>query len=71
MPTFSPSLEQALHYALVLANDHAHEYATLEHLLLALTDDRDAAAVMHACNVDVDALQRNLNDISTKTWTIW
>ncbi len=61
MPTFSPSLEQALHYALVLANDRAHEYATLEHLLLALTDDRDAVAVMHACNVDIDELQRNLN----------
>ena len=66
MPTFSPSLEQALHYALVLANDRSHEYATLEHLLLALTDDRDAVAVMHACNVDVEALQRNLNEYVDK-----
>ena len=57
MPTFSRSLEQALHRALALANERHHEYATLEHLLLALIDDQDAAAVMRACNVDLDKLQ--------------
>src|SRR6201996_7582190 len=62
MPTFSRSLEQSLHRALALANERHHEYATLEHLLLALVDDQDAAAVMRACNVDVDALRRNLVD---------
>jgi len=46
MPTFSRSLEQSLHRALALANERHHEYATLEHLLLALLDDQDAAAVM-------------------------
>ncbi len=60
MPTFSRSLEQSLHRALALANEHHHEYATLEHLLLALVDDQDAAAVMRACNVDIDKLRRNL-----------
>jgi ATP-dependent Clp protease ATP-binding subunit ClpA len=60
MPTFSRSLEQSLHRALALANERHHEYATLEHLLLALTDDQDAAAVMRACNVDIDKLKRNL-----------
>src|SRR5438552_1794475 len=60
MPTFSRSLEQSLHRALALANERHHEYATLEHLLLALIDDQDAAAVMRACNVDVDKLRRNL-----------
>jgi ATP-dependent Clp protease ATP-binding subunit ClpA len=60
MPTFSRSLEQSLHRALALANERHHEYATLEHLLLALTDDQDAAAVMRACNVDIDRLKRNL-----------
>ena len=44
MPAFSRSLEQSLHRALALANDRHHEYATLEHLLLSLTDDTDAAA---------------------------
>src|SRR5262249_39209885 len=59
MPSFSRSLEQSLHRALGLANERHHEYATLEHLLLALIDDQDAAAVMRACNVDLDKLRRN------------
>ena len=60
MPSFSRSLEQALHRALALAGERRHEYATLEHLLLALVDDQDAAAVMRACNVEVDTLKRSL-----------
>src|SRR5207237_9960786 len=60
MPTFSRSLEQSLHRALALANERHHEYATLEHLLLALLDDSDAAGVMRACNVDLDKLRRSL-----------
>ena len=60
MPSFSRSLEQALHRALALANERRHEYSTLEHLLLALIDDQDAASVMRACSVDLEALRRNL-----------
>src|ERR1700728_4701434 len=60
MPTFSRSLEQSLHRALALANERHHEYATLEHLLLALIEDADAAAVMRACNVDLEKLRRSL-----------
>jgi ATP-dependent Clp protease ATP-binding subunit ClpA len=60
MPTFSESLEQALHRALVIANERHHEYATLEHLLLSLMDDSDAAAVMSACNVDTAALRASV-----------
>src|SRR6187431_255004 len=60
MPTFSRSLEQSLHRALALANERHHEYATLEHLLLALLEDQDAAAVMRACNVDLEKLKRSL-----------
>ena len=62
MPTFSPSLEKALHQALTFANDRHHEYATLEHLLLALMDDSDAAAVMRACGVDLDALRSTVTE---------
>src|SRR5438874_354801 len=61
MPTFSRNLEQSLHRALALANERHHEYATLEHLLLALLDDQDAAPVMRACNVDLDKLRRSLS----------
>jgi len=60
MPSLSRSLEQVLHRAIKLASDHHHEYATLEHLLLALLDDSDAAQVMKACNVDLDSLRRSL-----------
>ncbi len=60
MPSFSRSLEKALHQALALANERRQEYATLEHLLLSLVEDPDAAAVMRACSVDLDVLKRNL-----------
>ena len=59
MPTFSRSLEQSLHRALALANERHHEYATLEHLLLALIDDQNAAELMRACTVHTAQLKRN------------
>jgi ATP-dependent Clp protease ATP-binding subunit ClpA len=58
----SPNLEQTLRRALAYANERRHDYATLEHLLLALVDDQDAIAVMRACNVDVERLRRDLTD---------
>ena len=60
MPVFSRALEKTLRKALALANERRHEYATLEHLLLALIDDPDAAAVLRACNVDLDQLRKNV-----------
>ena len=60
MPAFSKELEQGLHRAMVLASERSHEYSTLEHLLLALTEDSDAIAVMEACGVDIALLQANL-----------
>jgi len=58
----SPNLEQTLHRALAYANERRHDFATLEHLLLALADDQDAIAVMRACNVDVERLKSDLTD---------
>ena len=60
MPSLTPSLERALERALTSANERDHEYATLEHLLLALVDDEDAAEVMRACKVDLDKLRSDL-----------
>ncbi len=60
MTSLSKNLETSLHRALEYANVRNHEYATLEHLLLALVDDRDAAAVMRACSVDLDQLRTRL-----------
>ncbi|MDB2551221.1 ATP-dependent Clp protease ATP-binding subunit ClpA [Paracoccus sp. (in: a-proteobacteria)] len=62
MPSFSTSLEQAIHQALALANEHRHELATLEHLLLALTEEPEAVKVMRACNVDLEELRKLLID---------
>ena len=62
MPSFSRGLEKALHQAMNLARERAHEFATLEHLLLALLDDRDTIAVLKGCDVDIDALRGDLED---------
>ena len=62
MPSFSTTLEQSIHRALALANSRRHELATLEHLLLALIDEPDAARVMRACAVDLDELRKSLEE---------
>lgn len=66
----SRNLEQTLHRALAIANEKNHEYATLEHLLLALCSDQDAMAVLRACGIDLDDLGSALlhyieNDLSS------
>ena len=43
MPSFASALETTLHKALEAASSRRHEYATLEHLLLALIDDEHAS----------------------------
>ncbi len=60
MPSFTRELEKTLHNALAEAARRTHEYATLEHLLMALTADTHALAVLKACNVDVEELGSQL-----------
>jgi ATP-dependent Clp protease ATP-binding subunit ClpA len=62
VPSFSNTLEQSIHGALALANARKHELATLEHLLLSLIDEPDAARVMQACSVNLDDLRKDLED---------
>ncbi|NVN10922.1 MULTISPECIES: ATP-dependent Clp protease ATP-binding subunit ClpA [Nguyenibacter] len=62
----SRNLEQTLHRALTLAGERRHEYATLEHLLLALVDDSDAVTVFRACGVDLDKLRSDLTEFLDK-----
>ena len=62
----SRNLEQTLHRALSLASERRHEYATLEHLLLGLIDDTDAATVLRACGVDIDKIRADLTDFLDK-----
>ena len=74
MAGFSTHLEETLRRALGEAKHRGHEYVTLEHLLFALTEDRDAVAVLKACGVDVEVLKSDLesymdevlNDMVTK-----
>ncbi|AOH83881.1 ATP-dependent Clp protease ATP-binding subunit ClpA [Sphingomonas panacis] len=57
MPSFASALETTLHKALEAASSRRHEYATLEHLLLALVDDEHASKVMASCGVDLGELK--------------
>ncbi len=57
MPSFASALESTLHKALEAASNRRHEYATLEHLLLALIDDEHASKVMTSCGVDLGELK--------------
>ena len=58
----SRNLEQSLHRALAFAGERRHEYATLEHLLLSLTEDQDSVAVMKACGVELVQLVTAITD---------
>ncbi|MBO6549846.1 MAG: ATP-dependent Clp protease ATP-binding subunit ClpA [Rhizobiales bacterium] len=60
MPSFTESLEEAIHRALEYASERRQEFATLEHLLLSLIDDKDASAVMRACGVNLEILRKQL-----------
>jgi ATP-dependent Clp protease ATP-binding subunit ClpA len=60
MPSFARELEQTLHNALGEASRRRHEYATLEHLLVALIDDEHASKVMTACGVSRDELRASV-----------
>jgi len=55
--SFSRNLEETLYRAVALAKRRKHGNATPEHLLLALSDDPDAVAVLKACNVDIARLK--------------
>jgi ATP-dependent Clp protease ATP-binding subunit ClpA len=61
MPSFARELEATLHNALAAASSRKHEYATLEHLLLALIDDEHASKVMVACGAECDDLRETVS----------
>ena len=60
----SKDLEQTITKAMHIAAEHAHEFATLEHLLMAMTEDPDALDVLRACQVNVDELKMIVKFIS-------
>ncbi|MCK4867515.1 MAG: ATP-dependent Clp protease ATP-binding subunit ClpA, partial [Alphaproteobacteria bacterium] len=56
----SPMLDETVHRAMACARDRKHEFATLEHLLLVLTEDKDAVFVLRGCGVDLNKLREGL-----------
>jgi ATP-dependent Clp protease ATP-binding subunit ClpA len=52
----SKNLENTLHRALNIAKEYEHEYATLEHLLLALVEDPDAIEIFKASALETQKL---------------
>ncbi len=58
----TPSLEQSIRRALAIALERGHEYAGLEHLLLALLDDPDASRVLQANRIDLQVLRLMLEE---------
>jgi len=54
------NLEKSLQRALEIAKNYWHEFAGLEHLLLALTEDIDARNALESCNIDIIGLQITL-----------
>ena len=58
----SAELEHTISQAMISASTRGHEWATLEHFLLALTDDKDALAVLTACDIDIEVLRQDLED---------
>ena len=57
---FDKNLERTLNSVFELASRSHHEYVTVEHLLLALIDNRDAAEVLGACGVNLRQLASDL-----------
>jgi ATP-dependent Clp protease ATP-binding subunit ClpA len=58
----TPTLEQSIRRALEFALKRRHEYVGLEHLLMALLDDPDAARVLKSCGADLQALRLVLQE---------
>ncbi len=63
----SKELEFTLNLAFKEAREKRHEFLTVEHLLLALTDNPTAVGVLKACGVDLDRLKKDLSAFLDET----
>ena len=63
----SKELEFTLNLAFKEARDKRHEFLTVEHLLLALTDNPAALEVLRACGADLDSLRKDLEAFLDET----
>ncbi len=58
----SNNLELTLRKALTIATNYKHEYATYEHLLLALVDDQDAKEIFHKNGIVIESFKQRLGN---------
>ncbi len=59
-PVIDKELQATLRKAFDRAELMRHEYVTLEHLLLALTEDPNASKALQACGADLRRLRKQL-----------
>src|SRR5436190_22804533 len=57
----STHLGQSLERAQRFAREQSHKAVTLEHLLLALTEDSEAALILQAANIDLARLSTDVS----------
>lgn len=60
-------LEQTLNQAFIFAREHRHEFMTVEHLLLALLDNKAAREALKACGANIDTIRAELTDFVKDT----
>jgi ATP-dependent Clp protease ATP-binding subunit ClpA len=63
----SKELEASLNEAFATARDKRHEFITVEHLLLALTENPTAEAILSACGANIPRLASELEDFIDET----
>ncbi|MGB5265159.1 MAG: Clp protease N-terminal domain-containing protein, partial [Polyangiales bacterium] len=61
-PVIDKELQETLRKAFDRAGLMRHEYVTLEHLLLALTEDPNASKALRACGADLRRLRTRLEE---------
>lgn len=58
----SKHLELSLNKAIRVAQMRRHQYATVEHLLLALAENPEVTSILIGCGCDLDRLSKNIED---------
>lgn len=61
------ALEQSLNHAFHDAREKRHEFITIEHLMLALLDNKDALEVLRAVGADIGVLKSDLEKFVNQT----
>jgi ATP-dependent Clp protease ATP-binding subunit ClpA len=64
---FSKDLEVTIGQCYKQAREQRHEFMTVEHLLLALTENQSALGALRACGVDLPRLSADLSRIIAET----